>query len=129
MRLTDNELSIMEVLWEQGRPLRSTEIVELCVNKQWKAVSIHILINSLLDKGAISAVGFEKVGRTYSRTFAPMFTKETYIVNSLVDEVKLNDSIIREMTLALIHDDSISDETIDILDKIIQDKKSKRNSK
>lgn len=129
MKLSDNELSVLEVLWEQNKPLQSAEIVSLCVDKQWKDSSIHRLINNLLDKGAIMPVGFERAGRTFSRTFVPTLSKESYMVNSLIDDVQLNDSIIREMTLALIHDDSISDETIDILEELIRDKKSKRNGK
>lgn len=125
MRLTENELSIMEVLWTSDKPLHTAGIIDLCVDKQWKSSSIHILINSLLDKGAIVVDGFEKVGRTYSRTFSPAISKESYMVNSLIDNVQLNDSIIREMTLALIRDDNISKETMDILEQLIKEKKSK----
>ncbi len=125
MRLTKNELSIMEILWEVQRPLLSNEIVDLCKEKKWKASSIHILINSLLDKQAIAVAGFEKVGKHYCRTFKPLLTKEEYMVSSVIDEAKLNDSVIREMMLALIQDKSISDETLNILDSIIKDKKQK----
>ncbi len=126
MRLTKNELSIMEILWEVQRPLLSNEIVDLCKEKKWKASSIHILINSLLDKQAIAVAGFEKVGKHYCRTFKPLLTKEEYMVSSVIDEAKLNDSVIREMMLALIQDKSISDETLNILDSIIKDKKQKK---
>ena len=125
MRLTKNELSIMEILWEVQRPLLSNEIVDLCKEKKWKASSIHILINSLLDKQAIAVAGFEKVGKHYCRTFKPLLIKEEYMVSSVIDEAKLNDSVIREMMLALIQDKSISDETLNILDSIIKDKKQK----
>ena len=66
MRLTKNELSIMEILWEEKRPLLSNEIVDLCKGKKWKSSSIHILINSLLEKKAIAVAGFEKIDTTNS---------------------------------------------------------------
>ena len=74
---------------------------------------------------AIAVAGFEKVGKHYCRTFKPLLTKEEYMVSSVIDEAKLNDSVIREMMLALIQDKSISDETLNILDSIIKDKKQK----
>lgn len=123
MRLTKNEFSIMEILWEVQRPLLSNEIVDLCKGKKWKASSIHILINSLLAKQAIAVAGFEKVGKHYCRTFKPLLTKEEYMVSSVIEETTLNDSVIRAMMLALIQDKSISDETLNILDGIIKDKK------
>ena len=125
MRLTKNELSIMEILWEEKRPLLSNEIVDLCKGKKWKSSSIHILINSLLEKKAIAVAGFEKIGKHYCRTFKPLLTKEEYMVGSLIDETTLNDSVIREMMLALIQDTNVSEETLNILDGIIKDKKQK----
>lgn len=125
MRLTKNELSIMEILWEEKRPLLSNEIVDLCKGKKWKSSSIHILINSLLEKKAIAVAGFEKIGKHYCRTFKPLLTKEEYMVGSVIDETTLNDSVIREMMLALIQDTNVSEETLNILDGIIKDKRQK----
>ena len=125
MRLTKNELSIMEILWEEKRPLLSNEIDDLCKGKKWKSSSIHILINSLLEKKAIAVAGFEKIGKHYCRTFKPLLTKEEYMVGSVIDETTLNDSVIREMMLALIQDTNVSEETLNILDGIIKDKKQK----
>ncbi|MGF6367226.1 hypothetical protein M2454_003091 [Aequitasia blattaphilus] len=42
MNLSKNEVEILEVMWTADRPLLSTEIVELSVNKSWKDSSIHI---------------------------------------------------------------------------------------
>lgn len=129
MKLTENELSIMEVLWNENRALNSKEIVNLCTDKHWKSSSIHILINSLLDKGAIKVAGFERVGRTYSRTFVPTFERDSFVVNSIIDHVQLSDSIIRETTAAFINDEHISNETLSILEKLIADKKNSLNNK
>ena len=47
------------------------------------------------------------------------------MVGSVIDETTLNDSVIREMMLALIQDTNVSEETLNILDGIIKDKKQK----
>lgn len=88
--MSENELSILEVLWEHNKPLQSAGVVNLCIDKQLKSSSIHRIINNLLDKGDIMLVGFERAGRTFSRTF--------------------------------IHSDSISDETLNILEELIKQK-------
>lgn len=129
MKLTENELSIMEVLWSADDALLGSEIIELCKNKKWKASSIHILINSLLSKGAIKIARFEKIGKHYTRAFMPELSKEEYMVQSLDNNVELNDSVIKEMALALIHDKKTSDETIKVLEEMIKEEKVKRGLK
>ena len=112
----------MEVLWEEKRPLLSSEIVSLCKDKRWKDGSIHILINSMLDKGVISIDGFQKTGKHYSRTFKPILTKGEFVVNSLTKDVRLSDSMIKKTMCALVQDESISAETLNMLCKLIQRK-------
>lgn len=83
MNLSKNEVEILEVMWTANRPLFSTEIVELSVNKSWKTSSIHILLNRLLDKEAIRAVGFAKTGKGYGRTFEPTESAQQYYTDVL----------------------------------------------
>ena len=69
-RLTKSEMAIMEILWEEGKGLTATEIVNIAGEKKtWKDSSIHLLINKLLDKGVIEVVGFRKTMKNYARTF------------------------------------------------------------
>lgn len=45
-RLTKSEMAIMEILWEEGKGLTATEIVNIAGEKKtWKDSSIHLLIN------------------------------------------------------------------------------------
>ena len=69
MYLTQNELEIMDVLWEQKRPLSRGELLSLPENKTWMDSSIHILLNSLLRKGAIREAGYAKCGKTSGRVY------------------------------------------------------------
>jgi len=126
MKLTDNELSIMTTLWESKKSLTSSQIIDACVNKNWKVNSIHILINSMLEKGAIAVDGVEKTGKTYSRTFTTTCTHDEYMVQSITKSHPLNDAIIRKTTAAFLDDTCISNETLDYLEQLIHEKKSQR---
>ena len=85
-RLTKSEMAIMEILWEEGKGLTATEIVNIAGEKKtWKDSSIHLLINKLLDKGVIEVVGFRKTMKNYARTFFPVDSKQKYIVNQITD--------------------------------------------
>lgn len=83
MYLTRNELEIMDVMWEAGKPLSRGELMTRAVDKSWKSSSIHILLNSMLSKGAIFEAGFAKCGKTCGRTYAPTVTVEEYYISTL----------------------------------------------
>jgi len=78
MELTKSELEIMNVIWAAGRPLTRGEILELSTNKNWKDNSIHILLNRLLAKGALTESGFARSGKSYGRLYEAMLTGEEY---------------------------------------------------
>lgn len=78
MELTRSEQEIMDVLWDAGRPLSRSDLLEYSTDKRWKDSSVHILLNGLLEKKAIYAAGFVKCSKTYGRTFAPALSREAY---------------------------------------------------
>jgi len=82
MNLTKNEIEIMDVLWREDRALSRGEILSLSVDKTWMDSSIHILLNSMLRKGAIVEAGFIKCGKTCGRTYAAALSVEEYIVST-----------------------------------------------
>ena len=80
MYLTKNELEIMDVLWENERPLSRGELMDLSTDKSWKSSSVHILLNSMLKKGAIKEAGFARCGKTCGRTYAAALSVEEYYI-------------------------------------------------
>jgi len=120
--LTKNELSIMEVLWRESRPLLGAEIVELSENKSWKSSSLHILLNSMLDKGAIVVDGFAKKGKHYSRSFSPTISHADYLGHFISHSFLSNDFIAKNLLLKLIEGDAISNETLNELKNMINEK-------
>ena len=83
MELTKSELEIMDVMWEADGPLSRSDLLQCSVVKSWKDSSIHILLNSLLQKNAIREAGLVKRSKTYGRTFEPTLTREQYFAATI----------------------------------------------
>lgn len=82
MELTRSEMEIMDVLWEQGSPVSRSDLLGQ-KDKSWKDSSVHILLNGLLQKGAIREAGFVRRSKTYGRTFEPTLTREEYFAMTI----------------------------------------------
>ncbi len=82
MYLTKNELEIMDVLWKEQRPLARGEILKLSGDKTWMDSSVHILLNSMLKKGAIREAGFIKCGKTCGRVYEAAMSCEEYYIGT-----------------------------------------------
>lgn len=121
MELTKKETEVMEVLWEAGVPLTSMEIVKQSGEKSWKDSSIHILINSLLKKGAIREAGFVRTGKGYGRTFEPTEPGEQHYADVLASIA--NKTSARALFSALFKSQDITKESILELEALIEKKK------
>ena len=83
MELTKSEMEIMDVLWESKVPMSRADLLARSEEKPWKDSSVHILLNGLLQKGAIQEAGLVKRIKTYGRVFAPTMTREEYFANTI----------------------------------------------
>lgn len=119
-----SEREIMSVFWAENRPLSSAEVVELCPNKTWKANSIHMFLNSLLDKKAIRVAGIAVHGKYASRSFIATSTETQEIIQDIIESnsfkkgafqalSEILSSLVREVDLT----DAQCDELHDILTK------------
>ena len=113
---TKSQLEIMNVLWEAGTPLSRGDILERSTDKSWKDSSIHILLNSLLEKNLIEEAGFARAGKVWGRLYAPAITIEEYYADALssgpaCDPVKL-------LTLLLERED-LTKETVNAMQEAI----------
>ena len=124
MYLTTNELELMDVLWSAGRPLSRPEILEQSVDKTWKSSSIHILLNSLLQKGAIREDGYIRCGRTYGRLYTAKVSCEEYHASTLSSTRQKPD--IPKLFSALIRTEKLDDETISQLEALLRQKKEEQ---
>lgn len=124
MYLTSNEIEVMDVLWSAGRPLSRADIIGESINKGWKDGSVHILLNSLLQKGAIMEAGFIKCGKTYGRLYAPKLSCEEYHISTLTSTRKKPE--ITKLFSALIQTQKMDGETISQLEEMLRRKKSEK---
>lgn len=126
--LTPNELEIMELMWRENRPLSRTDIIELSPDRSWKASSIHILLNKMLDKDAIKVDGFVRTGKNYGRTFSPALSNVDYLLMTIKGSSLYQNSR-KEATIAvissLINDKDITAQDIREIEAVIEAKKSK----
>ena len=83
MELTKSEMEIMDVLWESGAPMSRSDLLACSAEKTWKDSSVHILLNGLLQKGAIQEAGLVKRSKTYGRIFSPTMTREEYFATTI----------------------------------------------
>lgn len=83
MELTKSEMEIMDVFWNSQSPLSRSDLLGRGEEKSWKDSSVHILLNGLLQKGAIREVGFVRRSKTYGRTFLPTLTREEYFATTI----------------------------------------------
>ncbi len=83
MELTKSEMEIMDVLWGSDEPLSRSDLLSRSEEKTWKDSSVYILLNSLLEKGAITEAGLVRRRKTYGRTFAPAMTREEYFAMTI----------------------------------------------
>ena len=103
-RLTKSENEIMELLWREGRPLSRSEIIDLTPDRTWKPASIHILLNSMLEKGAIQVAGFVQSTKNYARTFTPTLTADEYAVLQFKHSSAFNEQSVLCLVSALVED-------------------------
>ena len=124
--LTENEAEIMEILWEQARPLSRADLLNLSPERSWSPSSIHIILNRLLEKGAIVVDGFVKTGKSYGRTYSPSVKREDYFtmqINSAAQYVKGNSASISRVVSTLIQDEKMTLDTIKELEDMIRKRK------
>ena len=114
-------------MWTRPDGLTATEINELAKSKSWKDASIHLILNDMLEKGAVKVDGMVLTGRTYSRVFKAMLSPEEY---SLM-QVKQNTAFAEDKVIAitnifaaLLNDNEVNADTIDKIEQLLDKKRA-----
>ena len=121
MQLTKSEMEIMDVLWDAGKPLSRADLLDRSEEKTWKDSSVHILLNGLLQKGAIVEAGLVKRSKTYGRVFLPALTREEYFASTIFSHPHKPSLI--GLFDALLRRDDITREDLDQLASMIEQRK------
>ena len=122
MELTRSEMEIMDVMWESGVPMSRADLLARSEEKTWKDSSVHILLNGLLQKGAIQEAGLVKRIKTYGRVFVPTMTREEYFANTIF--CHRHKPQIVGLFAALLERKEITAEDLDAIETLIQKKRA-----
>ncbi len=97
-KLTDLEMKIMRVLWENAESLTIQGITELLSKEKLSVQSVTQSIKHLVAKGAVQVRGYVLVSNVYARTFSPCFSQEDYMVAEIK---RLSKSIFSKKSLSM----------------------------
>ena len=121
MELTKSEMEIMDVLWGSEKPLSRSDLLARSEEKTWKDSSVHILLNGLLQKGAIQEAGLVKRSKTYGRTFCPTMTREEYFATTIFSH-RHKPQIVGLME-ALLRREDITPEQLEQIEALVRNRK------
>lgn len=125
-KLSKSEYEILSLLWTQEEGLTASEINSLCKKKSWKDSSIHLIINSMLEKETIKVDGLRRSGRVYSRVFKAAIMPENYSLMQIQQNVRFvkdKPSSMTKLFSSLIDSEEISAESISEIEKLLKKKK------
>ena len=118
MELTRSEMEIMDVLWASDVPMSRADLLARSEEKTWKDSSVHILLNGLLQKGAIQEAGLVKRSKTYGRVFAPTLTREEYFATTIFSHRHKPEIV--GLFAALLKRDDITSADLDAIESLVQ---------
>lgn len=125
--LTTNEFEIMNILWEAGRPMSRSDIIQAASKRSWKASSIHILLNQLLDKELIRIGDFVQTGKNFGRTYFPGISPEEYFILFVKHNIYYKISpknTVKAVARMIIFEDDITKEMLADFQKILDKKEA-----
>ena len=122
MVLTRSEMEIMDVMWESGVPMSRADLLARSEEKTWKDSSVHILLNGLLQKGAIQEAGLVKRIKTYGRVFTPTMTREEYFANTIFSHRHKPEIV--GLFAALLQRHEITQSDLEAIEALVQSKKA-----
>jgi len=123
LELTKSEMEIMDVLWESDLPMSRADLLDNGKEKSWKDSSVHILLNGLLQKGAIHEAGLVKRSKTYGRVFSPSMTREEYYAQTIFSHRFKPDIV--GLVRALLEQQDPSDTQLETIAQLAKERRSR----
>lgn len=121
-RISQAELTVMEVLWSQS-PLAASDIAsKLSSNTDWNIRTVKTLLSRLVTKKALTT---EQDGRRF--LYAPLITRDTYAAKAAKTlSERLFGGRAAPLVAHLAQGDGLSDTDIEELEALIQELKNER---
>lgn len=123
MNITNSEKDVLNLMWEVGKPLTSSEIVNLSEGKSWKPSYINIMINSLIKKKMIVISGFKKTTKNFARTFSPAVSKEKFAFLQIVESLNPNDDVYTKLILMIMENVKDKEKVFEAVESFVRQQK------
>lgn len=118
-KISEAEWMIMKIIWRKA-PVTSDEIIEsLSSKKDWTTKTVKSFLNRLLNK---QVIGYEKSGRNYLY-YSILSEEECIRVESESFLARVYDGAVEMLFSHYLKNESLSDQEIENLQKILLDKK------
>ena len=82
-RLTNKQMDVMNILWENDKPMAASEILK--ANEKLNINTIHACIRKLLEEEYVKVAYIDYSGNVMSRYFMPTVSKGKYFSESYKD--------------------------------------------
>lgn len=120
-QISEAEYEVMEVIWEHA-PISTTDVIKRVSQKStWSPKTIQTLLMRLVKKGALS---YEKNSRVF--VYSPVLNKNEYLKHESNSFFRrFYNGTVNSMLLNFIENDLLSEDDIDELRNILQERKKK----
>ncbi|HEX3028615.1 MAG TPA: BlaI/MecI/CopY family transcriptional regulator [Clostridia bacterium] len=121
--ISDAEYQVMKVIWAADAPISTNDVVEqLEKTTEWKPKTIQTLLSRLVKKGALK---YEKKSRVF--VYTPLI-QESEMLEKESDTFlnRFYDGALNSMIVNLLERDKLSQDDINDLKRILEEKLSER---
>lgn len=124
--LTNTEHLVLQTLWEANEPLPRPEILNRMPDMDWNPNSIHLVLNSLIEKGYLKIDGLVRCGQSYGRTYTPTMSQMEFAADEALKAVSNLPEEMRVVGLfaALTKKEPISMKTLEALEELLAQRRS-----
>lgn len=118
-RLSETEMEVMEVIWQEGTPITVSKLLEIFEDKDWKTSTVSTLLKRLIEKGFLTKALDGKVNYYHTTMTLEQFRKiET---QSFLN--RLYNGKVKNFITALVNDDELEQNDIAELREWFKQKK------
>lgn len=117
-RITKKQLEIMKILWSSDKPLIASEILKR--NDSLNINTVQACLRALVNKQFIKVADIVYSGTVLTRSYTPIVTQDEYLDFAYRDIVGKGKST---SLIASLIDSETSPEELDLIEKMIQQKK------
>lgn len=122
IKFSGRELDVMNVFWEEKKPLIAKEIVKK--NSSLSINTVQAVLKTLLKKGYIKVADIVYSGTVLTRSYETVLTSDEYMVNQIT-KGSVKECSFEGIMVTLIKQEKIEEETIEKLESLLQDYKKK----